>query len=63
MGTAFFAYGVCAASDSVYVTLSLFASLIIVSPFSGGHLNPAISFAFFVKGDIGPLDFLFRVIG
>lgn len=62
-GSAIFSYGICSSSGPAFVSLSLAAALLFTMPFSGGHLNPAISFAFFIKREIGPFDFLFRCIG
>jgi glycerol uptake facilitator-like aquaporin len=36
------------------VTVSLFAALIIIAPFTGGHVNPAVSFGFLIKNAIIP---------
>jgi len=49
-GTAIFAYGICASSGPIFISSALFAGILITAPFSGGHLNPAVSFGFFIKG-------------
>lgn len=52
-GTALFAHGI-GASDGAdwFITVSLFAGILLVAPFSGGHLNPAVSLGFYVKDGI-----------
>lgn len=53
LGTMLFAYGICASDgDAVFVSMSLFAAILLVAPFSGGHLNPAVSFGFLIKDAI-----------
>lgn len=34
--------------------MSLLAALLVVAPFTGGHVNPAVSFGFFIKNGIIP---------
>jgi len=54
-GTAIFAHGISASDgDDWFITMSLFAGILLVAPFSGGHLNPAVSFGFFIKNGIIP---------
>ncbi|KRX10121.1 Aquaporin-like protein [Pseudocohnilembus persalinus] len=63
LGTAVFTYGICQATTPYYVSLSLFAGLLLTAPISGGHLNSGVSLGFFIKGDIPILELLFRMIG
>lgn len=62
-GTAILAYGICAASNSVHVSLSVLAGILMTAPFSGGHLNAAVSFGLFLKGEMDVFELLFRAIG
>ena len=55
LGTALFAYGIVSAPSDptvsfIYVSCSLFSGIMVTAPFSGGHLNPAVSLAFYMKG-------------
>jgi len=48
-GTLIFGYGyICSGDDPIYITVSLFAGILIASHRSGGHVNPAVSSAFFI---------------
>lgn len=44
------------------VSMSLFGGILITAPFSGGHLNPAVSLAFYLKGAYGLTEFISRVV-
>lgn len=63
LGTLVFSYGICSSVDNLTVSTALLAGLLLTVPFSGGHLNPAVSFAFAMKGTITFFEFSFRVIG
>lgn len=55
IGTAIFAHGICVSGgESWFVTVSLFAGILVAAPYSGGHLNPAVSFGFLIKDGIIP---------
>lgn len=59
--TSMFAYGVLVALNaaisqtiegifaSFFIAFSLFLALVIGAPFTGGHFNPAVTFAFMLK--------------
>jgi len=48
-----FANGIVAAGDSdFFVALSLFTGIFFSASFSSGHLNPAVSLAFYITGDM-----------
>ena len=58
-GTMIFTQGVTAAGNTgapginnFIVALAYFAGMFFTAPHSGGHLNPSISIAFFISGDI-----------
>lgn len=54
-GTALFAHGVgCSDGADWYITVSLFAAILLIAPFTGGHVNPAVSFGFLIKNAIIP---------
>jgi len=54
-GTALFAHGIGASDgNDWFITVSLFAGILLVAPFCDGHLNPAVSFGFFIKNGAIP---------
>lgn len=48
--------------NPLMIGLSLALIVYILSDISGGHVNPAVSLAFFLKGDMSPLKFIAYVI-
>jgi glycerol uptake facilitator-like aquaporin len=63
-GTALFTYGIVASGGwGPYVSCSLFISILILSNWTGGHVNPAVSLGFLVNGNITVPEFLAYIIG
>jgi aquaporin PIP len=53
-----FAFGILTSAGSDFqVALSLYAGIFFVAPFTGGHLNPAVSLAKFLNGEITKKEF------
>ena len=48
IGTALFAYGIiCSRGSDVLISAYLFAAIFITCNFTGGHVDPAVSFSFY----------------
>jgi len=63
LGTAIFAHGICASNgEDWYTTMALFLAIFIVGPFSGGHVNPAVSFGFWTFGGMSLGELFTRAI-
>ncbi len=68
-GTIIFSYGIVSSSEpynnlcggAFIVSIALFAGILITAPFSGGHLNPAVSLAFYIKGAYGINELVARI--
>jgi len=53
IGTALFAYGIiCSRGSDVLISAYLFAAIFITCKFTGGHVNPAVSFSFYCDDTI-----------
>lgn len=67
IGTAIFAHGILSSGHTEYsdamVALSLYTGILFAAPFSGGHLNPAVSTAFLTIGGISGSKWFPYVIG
>lgn len=62
-GVALFAYGICACNgNDFFVTFVFFGVIIFTGPLSGGHVNPAVSFGFWVTGDIKFFEWIYRAV-
>lgn len=54
MGTFFLAYGALACEGSpVKLAVFFFLAIVLAGPFSGAHINPAVSLAFYLKAKEG----------
>lgn len=59
LGTFFFLGVVLAAAgEALPVAIALGAAIFLTAKISGGHLNPAISTMFFVRGDLDASTFI-----
>lgn len=68
-GAIVFSYGIISSSQPYTAaigpfipSIALFGGILLTAPFSGGHLNPAVSLAFYVKGAYGLTELLTRMI-
>jgi aquaporin Z len=52
LGTFVLVIAILATADPVYITAAFLASITIISKISGGHINPAVSFAMFMNGTL-----------
>jgi len=52
LATFFFLSAILISGEPVKIAAALLAAIAIAGPVSGGHLNPAVSTAFFMKGDL-----------
>ncbi len=53
LGTLLFAYGiVCSRGSDIFISCFLFAGICISVEFSDGHVNPAITLAFWENGSL-----------
>ena len=62
LGTFLFILSILLTGNSILIGLSLTLIIYILSTISGGHVNPAVSLAFFLKGDLTPLMFFSYVV-
>lgn len=67
IGTAIFAHGILSAGHTEYadamVAVSLYTGILFAAPFSGGHLNPAVTTAFLAIGGITGSQWFPYVLG
>lgn len=52
LATFFFLSAILISGEPVKIAAALLAAIAIAGPVSGGHLNPAVSTAFLLKGDL-----------
>jgi aquaporin Z len=52
LATFFFLSTILISGEPIQIAAALLAAIAIAGPLSGGHLNPAVSTAFFMKGDL-----------
>ena len=57
----FFFSVILATGEAIPIAIALAAAIFISAKISGGHLNPAVSFMFAIKGDIGLTGVMSRV--
>jgi len=62
LGTFLFILSILITGSPLMIGISLALIIYILSDISGGHINPAVSLAFFLKGDLSPLKFIMYVV-
>lgn len=62
LGTFLFILSILITGSPLMIGISLALIIYILSDISGGHVNPAVSLAFFLKGDMTPLKFITYVV-
>ena len=58
LGTLFFVFVIVASGDILAIGAALAIVMSIIGGISGGHVNPAVTLAFFVKGNFPRADLL-----
>lgn len=58
LGTFLFVLSILITGNPLMIAISLALIIYILSDISGGHVNPAVSLVFFLKGDMSPLKFI-----
>lgn len=63
LGTAVFTYGIAASGGwGSYISGTLFVVIVILANWTGGHVNPAVSLGFLIKGEINIYQFCCYVV-
>jgi aquaporin Z len=52
IGTFILVFVILQTSNPIYIAAALFLAISLIASVSGGHVNPAVSIAMFVKGSI-----------
>ena len=55
LATFFFLSAILISGQPVLIAAALLGAISFAGPISGGHLNPAVSTAFFMKGDLSEI--------
>jgi glycerol uptake facilitator-like aquaporin len=58
LGTFLFVLSILITGNPLMIAVSLALIIYILSDISGGHVNPAVSLAFFLKGDLSAAKFI-----
>ena len=58
LGTTFFVYVIIATGNPLAIGADLALALLLTAPLSGGHLNPAVSFAMAAAGKLPTQELL-----
>jgi glycerol uptake facilitator-like aquaporin len=62
LGTFFFLSVILATGEVIPIAIALAAAIFLTAKISGGHLNPAVSLMFNIKGDIDTTGLANRVV-
>jgi glycerol uptake facilitator-like aquaporin len=62
LGTFLFILSILITGSPLMIGIFLALIIYILSDISGGHVNPAVSLAFFLKGDLSPIKFITYVV-
>ena len=52
IGTFILVFVILQTSNPIYIAAALFVAILLIASISGGHVNPAVSIAVFLKGGI-----------